>query len=154
MTTNRACGVLAAVAGSALAGCTAIYQGTAPPVVAVSNPFGAPLVLNRPPGPPPPPPAADLNGAYSGTAFVLDTGGGVCVQNRPVRDFLVHDHRVRWLGFRGRIAPDGELQMVYGTTWVYGQFVGDRFQGQISFMGGRNFEGNCTYIMELRRSPA
>ena len=69
------------------------------------------------------------------------------------RGFRVTGSHVRWGRFRGTVAPDNGLQMVSGTTWVYGQFVGDRFQGEISFWGAFDNPG-CTYVMELRKTGA
>ncbi len=161
---------IGAVLGAALLGaCTAVYQGAGPPTVMLSSPFGPPTVVSgggaaaMPPGgslaiPPPnlmpPAPqqlaAVDRSGTYGGTATVMDSGGGVCLQNQTVRNFRVQGNRVRWGGFHGTIAPDKGLQMVYGTTWIYGQFVGDAFQGQLSQWGDFNNPG-CTYVMELHR---
>lgn len=157
------------ISGAALLGaCTAVYQGAGPPTVELSSPFGPPTIVSRGGGPvmppggnlalPPsnlmPPPekvaAIDRNGVWGGTATVMDTGGGVCLQNQEVRNFRVSGNRVRWGGFHGTIAPDNGLQMVYGTTWIYGQFVGDAFQGQLSQWGNFNNPG-CTYVMELHR---
>ena len=172
MRTRRGLSAVLAGLGVALtSACTAVYEGGGPPTVMVSSPFGPPRIVAggtnaAPPGgslamPPPnlepPQPSAptvvDRSGVYSGTAAVLDTGGGVCLQNQTVRGFRVTGPRVRWGRFRGTIAPDNGLQMVSGTTWVYGQFYGDTFHGQISFWGRFNNPG-CTYVMELHKTGA
>jgi hypothetical protein len=41
--------------------------------------------------------------------------------------------------------------MVHGNTWVFGQFVGGRFDGQISNSGRMNGPG-CSFMMSLERS--
>lgn len=162
---------LTAGLGFLVSACTAIYQGGGPPTVLVSSPFGPPRVVsggtpNLPPGgnlamppanmepvQPAAVPAGSRSGVYSGVATVLDTGGGVCLQNQTVRGFRVSGNKVRWGGFRGTIAPDNGVQMVFGTTWIYGQFVGDAFQGELTQWGNFNNPG-CTYMMELRKTEA
>src|SRR5262245_15170865 len=63
---------------------------------------------------PPPTQSVNRNGTYAGTAVPLDTGGGICLSNQQVGNFRVRGTAVRYGGFRGRIQPDGGLQMVYG----------------------------------------
>jgi hypothetical protein len=92
----------------------------------------------------------DLSGAYAGTAVPLNTGGGQCLQNQPVSGFRVRGNSVRFGGYRGRIAADGGLQMVNGSTWIVGRFDGPTFRGQIDMNQGF---GNlvCTFMLTLQR---
>ncbi len=107
-----------------------------------------------PPGmqaaPPIPAPAANLDGTYGGTASVLMGGGGQCLGNHQVRNFVVRGNQARWSGFRGRIDPDGETQMHFGQTWIVGQFEGATFHGQLS-VGGWGRGPGCTYLLTLER---
>jgi hypothetical protein len=50
------------------------------------------------------------------------------------------------------IAPNGGLQMVYGSARVFGTFDGPTFHGQITLPGPPQRPG-CTYVMNLRRRP-
>ena len=108
-----------------------------------------------PPGLEPSPPApltlANRDGNYAGTAVPLDTGGGLCISNQRVGNFRVHGNSVRYGGFRGRIAQDGGLQMVYGQDWIIGQFEGATFHGQLDLNGRFNVPG-CTYMLNLARA--
>ncbi len=83
----------------------------------------------------------------------LNTGGGVCIANQTIRDFKVTGNSVRWGRFRGTIAADNGLQMVNGNTWVFGQFVGNRFDGQISTSTRANGPG-CSFMMTLERTSS
>jgi len=100
---------------------------------------------------PPPAQSANRNGTYSGTAVPLDTGGGICVSNQQVGNFRVRGNSVRYGGFRGRIQPDGGLQMVYGQNWIIGQFEGATFHGQLDLNARFNEQG-CTYMLSLQRT--
>ena len=112
-------------------------------------------------GPPPGldnPPAGivqpgDRNGIYAGTAVPLETGGGLCIENQPVSGFTVRSNSVSYGGFRGRIAIDGGLQMVYGQDWIFGQFEGATFHGQLD-LNGRFGAPGCTCMLSLERVGA
>ena len=109
----------------------------------------------------PPPPSPDISSAarlspihrdgnYAGTAVPLDAGGGICISNHRVGNFRVRGNAVRYGGFRGRIAPDGGLQMAYGRDWIVGQFEGATFHGQLDLNGRFGVPG-CTYMLTLDR---
>jgi hypothetical protein len=149
-----------------VAACTTIIPASGPPTVIYNTPFGSTSVSpsgSRPGDnlaiPPtglmptlPPPVGGNRNGTYSGTAVPLNTGGGLCITNQTVKRFHVHGNSVRWGRFHGTIAPDNGLQMVNGNTWVFGQFVGTRFDGQISTS---NWSGpGCSWIVTLERTGA
>lgn len=74
----------------------------------------------------------------------------MCVTNQRVNDFRVDGNSVRWGRFRGTVSPDNRLQMVQGNTWVFGQFAGTRFEGQISTRGPSG--PGCTLAMTLERT--
>lgn len=99
---------------------------------------------------PPPTQAVDRSGSYAGTAVPLGTAGGICLQTKRVSNFIVRGDRVRFGGFRGRIEADNGLQMVYGGTWITGQFEGATFSGQLQEAGAFNSEG-CSYMLSLQR---
>jgi hypothetical protein len=79
------------------------------------------------------------------------TGGGLCTETRNVADFFVRGSAARFGGFRGTIAPDGGVQMVYGQDWLVGQFEGATFHGQLDILGRFGSPG-CTYMLNLERS--
>ncbi len=150
---------LAAAIAPLLAGC-----GGGPPTVVLSTPSGpttlyspGPMVPGAPPPPgltgpvPPPPQLGNLNGTYAGIAQPMDTGGGLCLANRKVSGFHVHGRSVRFGQFRGSVAPDGGVQMVAGQNWIYGQFEGSEFRGQIDFPNANFGAPGCTYMMTLQR---
>jgi hypothetical protein len=155
-THDRARIALAAVALT-LAACAggppAIILDTAAGPVPLNNAASAELA-----GPPPgiepaaffPTPGAGLDGTYAGTADVLTTDGGLCIQNLKVKDFRVRGNAARYGGYRGRIEPDGGLQMVYGQDWIIGQFEGATFHGQIEVRGRFDSPG-CSYLLSLVR---
>ena len=140
-----------------LAGCSG-----SPPTVVLDTPAGptalyspGPQVPGAPPPPglmttPEPPTPSDLSGTYSGIAVPMDTGGGLCLANQKVGGFHVRGRSVRYGQFRGSIAPDGGVQMVEGRNWIFGQFEGAEFRGQLDLPGGFNSLG-CTYMMTLQR---
>ena len=146
---------LGAILGCGLltVGCTAISRDGGPPALIYSTPFGSSQIYPSVPPPVQTPPVtpAERSGTYSGTAVPLDTAGGRCISNKAVRGFRVRGNKVRWGGFRGTIAPDNGLQMIYGRTWVIGQFVGQTFQGQISTDTGIRGPG-CSFVMTLERT--
>ena len=161
----RACLVPACLT---LFGCT-VQTGLSAPNVVLDTPTG-PVPLNSPApapvmpgglaGPPPglepslpvPTQAVSRNGTYTGTAEVLSTAGGTCLNGTKVDNFKVHGNSVRFGGFRGTIAPDGGLQMVFGGTWIVGQFEGATFRGQVDDTGGRWSGPGCTFILTLERT--
>jgi hypothetical protein len=146
--------------------CLILFACSAPPTVLLDTPTGV-VPLNAPapvmPGglaaPPPglepssPLPAQGVSrdGSYSGTAAPLVTGGGLCTETRNVADFVVRGSAARFGGFRGTIAPDGGVQMVYGQDWLVGQFEGATFHGQLDILGRFGSPG-CTYMLNLERS--
>lgn len=157
------------------AACTTIYPGGGgPPTVIYSTPTGSQVVAGGQPnapglaGPPPgmeaaPPrgmeavpagPVAmggDRSGTYSGVLAPLDTAGGQCINNVPVKGFRVQGNAVRWGYFRGRIERGDGLQMVNGATWVTGQFEGNTFHGTVSTWGLRGPPG-CSFIITLAKT--
>jgi hypothetical protein len=160
---SAAAGVSCVLLGVLLAGCS----GTAPTVL-LDTPTGVTPVFTPPPalpgafaGPPPgldnpltsPAPSGDRSGTYAGTAVPLETGGGLCIANQPVSGFRVRGNSVRYRGFRGTIAPDGGVQMVYGQDWIFGQFEGPTFRGQLDLYGRFGAPG-CTYMFSLEREGA
>ena len=156
--------------GLLAAACTTVIPASGPPTVIRSNPFGSRVVstsqpvvqpggtLAAPPAGlernrPATPTGGDRSGVYGGIAVPLSTGGGICLANQTITGFKVNGNSVRWGRFRGTIAADNGLQMVNGDTWVFGQFVGDRFDGQISTTSRLSGPG-CSFRMSLERSPA
>jgi hypothetical protein len=134
--------------------------------VVLDTPTGVtPIYTPSPAAPggfPPPPPGLDVpaapvptspaerNGNYAGTAVPLNTGGGLCISNQQVGNFRVRGNSVRYGGFRGRIDPEGGLQMVYGQDWIIGQFEGATFHGQLDLNSYFGTQG-CTYMLSLAR---
>ena len=108
-----------------------------------------------PPAPQPPPPpqgvaGSGLDGTYRGTANVLITGGGQCMQNQRVTDFRVRGNQAVYQGFRGKIDPDGSVQMHFGHDWIIGRFDGNGFYGQLTVDKWRRPPG-CAWILRLTR---
>jgi hypothetical protein len=152
-----------------VAACLVVFGCSGAPNVVLDTPTGpvalyspAPAVPGGQVGPPPgmdvmPPsgPAAPSNagrnGSYTGTAEPLDTGGGLCISTQAIDGFIVRGTSVRYGGFRGRIAADSGLQMVYGQDWIIGQFEGPTFHGQLDIQGRFGSFG-CTYMLSLRRT--
>jgi hypothetical protein len=149
--------------------CLVVVSCSGVPNVVLDTPTG-PVALNSPApampgglvGPPPgmdvtqsPGPAAPKNvgrdGTYTGTAEPLNTGGGMCTSTQAVGAFIVRGASVRYGGFRGRIAADNGLQMVYGQDWIVGQFEDATFHGQLSIQGRFGSPG-CTYMLSLGRT--
>ncbi|HTI81102.1 MAG TPA: hypothetical protein VL614_11700 [Acetobacteraceae bacterium] len=129
-------------------GVTPIYT----PTPQAAMPGGA---IAPPPGMMPPPPVltGSRNGSYTGTAFPLETGGGLCISTLTVSGFHVNGNAVRFGGFRGRIDPNNGLQMIYGNRWIVGQFEGPTFHGQLDVTGSFGAPG-CTYMLNLQRTAA
>ncbi len=162
-------GVLLVGAALTLCGCT--EQGGAPPNVYLSTGVGS-VQLNSPaqvapggdqvppppglmgsaPGLPVPGQGASRNGTYSGTAELLSTAGGMCTSGMKVDNFKVRGNSVRFGQFHGTIAPDGGLQMVSDQTWIFGQFEGATFRGQVNGAGGRGGGPGCTFMLTLERT--
>ncbi|MFO1026035.1 MAG: hypothetical protein U1E70_12665 [Acetobacteraceae bacterium] len=166
MTLQRVIPMIAA-AGALLASaaCTTIIPPGGPPTVIQSTPFGSNVIspggqmggLAAPPSNLDPDLPGTLpalagprDGVYSGVAVPLNTGGGVCIDSQTIDGFRVMGDRVRWGAFRGRIRGDN-LQMVQGNTWVFGQFEGNRFSGQIT-MEGRLGSIGCTFMVTLAKT--
>lgn len=161
---------LSAGIGLLAAACTTVIPSSGPPTIIRSTPFGSQVISGNQPvvgpggnlaAPPPglepnlPPPTASgsRSGIYQGIAVPLNTGGGQCIANQTITGFKVNGNSVRWRGFRGTIAADNGLQMVNGGTWVVGQFVGDRFDGQISSTSRLSGPG-CSFMMSLQRTSS
>lgn len=148
-----------------LLACT-VQTGLPGPNVVLNTPTG-PVAVNSPaPGPPggglavppglqpaPPAPAQPVSrdGTYAGSMEALSTAGGVCSNQIKVTGFRVRGSAVRFGSFRGTIASDGGLQMVFGGTWIIGQFEGATFHGQVQGASGRGGPG-CSYILTLDRT--
>jgi hypothetical protein len=129
-------------------GSVPIYTPSQPPAGPGSN-LAIPPGLE--PAPPPPVQAGNRNGTYSGRAEVLTTAGGLCDNGMNVDNFKVYGNSVRFGQFRGTIAPDGGLQMVFGGTWIIGQFEGPTFRGQADFRGRWGSPG-CVFVLTLDRT--
>jgi hypothetical protein len=128
--------------------------GTVPLYTPAPSPSGPGNDLAVPPGldsAPPPAQAVTRNGTYTGRAEVLTTAGGQCDSGMNVDNFRVHGNSVRFGQFRGTIAPDGGLQMVFGGTWIIGQFEGATFRGQADFRSRWGAPG-CVFVLTLDRT--
>ena len=106
-----------------------------------------------PPGitPPVPMEMVSRSGSYTGTAFPLETGGGLCINTLTVSNFNVRGNAVRFGRFRGNIDANNGLQMVNGNQWIIGQFEGATFHGQMDVPRGWNAP-SCTYMLTLQRT--
>ena len=146
--------------------CLPLSDCSGGPTVVVDTPTGvvpldapAPVMPGGlaapPPGLEPASPVAgqgvSRDGTYTGTATVLTTGGGLCRDTLTVSGFTVSGSRARFGGFRGTIAADGGLQMVYGRDWIVGQFDGASFHGQLDVLGRFDSPG-CNYMLNLQRT--
>jgi hypothetical protein len=147
-------------------GCLWVSGCSQAPTIVLDTPTGAtPIYTPSPdmPGglaaPPPgleptlvvPSQSANRSGSYTGTASPLDTGGGLCIDTQKVSGFHVRGNSVRFGGFRGTIAADDGLQMVYGSQWIVGQFEGAAFHGHLDAPDHFGAPG-CTYMLSLERS--
>jgi hypothetical protein len=95
--------------------------------------------------------ATGWDGTYRGTADVRLTGGGRCFQNQRVTDFRVRGNQATYQGFRGRIDPDGSVQMHFGHDWIIGRFDGNGgFYGQLS-IDNWGKSPSCSWILRLTR---
>jgi hypothetical protein len=97
-----------------------------------------------------PPSPANRSGSYAGTATPIETGGGLCLETQKVSNFIVRGNSVHFGGFRGTIAPDNGLQMIYGRQWIVGQFEGPTFHGQFDIPGTFGAP-ECSYMLNLER---
>jgi len=95
-------------------------------------------------------PAATLDGTYRGTASVLMTGAGQCTQSHRVSDFRVRGNQAVYSSFRGKIEPDGSVQMHFGHDWIIGQFDGSGFSGQLEVDNWSRGPG-CVWLLRLTR---
>ena len=161
---------LAAIVGLCvfLPGCSG-NNGWQPPTVVLDTPTGATPIYSPPPGMPggqvgPPPglensamtsPAQPISrdGSYVGTAEPLETGGGLCIATQQVSGFRVRGNSVRYGRFRGTIAGNNSVQMVSGQDWIFGQFDGGTFRGQLDLRGRFGAPG-CTFALNLQRTGA
>jgi hypothetical protein len=94
--------------------------------------------------------AVNRDGQYAGSAVVLVTNGGSCIQPLAVSGFVVQGNSSQFGGFHGTIDETGGLQMVYGGTWIVGQFRDAVFRGQLTVSGPR-WELGCSYLVNLHR---
>jgi hypothetical protein len=148
--------------------CLLLFGCSGAPTVLLDTPTGvvplnspAPVMPSGLAAPPPglepslpiPNQSVNRDGGYTGTATVLNTAGGLCTDTLKVSGFTVRGTSARFGGFRGTIAADGGLQMVYGQDWIVGQFEGATFHGQLSTMGRFGSPG-CTYLLNLERAGA
>lgn len=101
--------------------------------------------------PPVPTEMVSRSGWYNGTAFPLETGGGLCINTLTVSNFHVRGNGVQFGRFRGTIDANNGLQMVNGNQWIIGQFEGATFHGQLDVPRGWNAPG-CTYMLTLQRT--
>jgi hypothetical protein len=150
-----------------LASCTG-NVGLQPPTVAIGTPPGvtrlssdAPEIPGGPPpmtplptlamgsAPPAPPAKPVRSGTYTGVAWPMGSGGS-CSTTREVSGFHVTGNAVRYGGLHGTIDPKNGVQMTNGQTWIYGQFEGESFAGQLDTPGPRGGAA-CTYQMSLSR---
>jgi len=90
------------------------------------------------------------DGQYAGSAVVLATDGGICLQPLAVSGFVVQGNSTQFGGFHGTIDEAGRLQMVYGGTWIVGQFQDAVFLGQLTVQGPR-WDPGCSYLVNLHR---
>ena len=151
-----------------LLGCTG-NNGWQPPTVMLDTPTGVTPIYSPAPampgglvGPPPglensalpvPTQPVSLDGNYAGTAEPLVTGGGQCITTRRVSGFRVRGNSVRFNGFRGTIGANNGVEMVFGQDWIFGQFEGNTFRGQLDLRGRFDSPG-CTYQLNLQRTGA
>jgi hypothetical protein len=88
------------------------------------------------------------DGTYAGEATWTSGPQWACPERIKIVDFRVSGARVAFGGFSGSIQPNGSIQMVYGTTWIAGQFSpGGQFNGSMSQEGGA-----CTWGISLTRN--
>lgn len=97
--------------------------------------------------------ASGWDGTYRGRADVLLTGGGQCMQNQRVSELRVRGNLATYEGFRGRIDPDGSVQMHFGNDWIIGRFDANGFYGQLTVDKWRRPPG-CAWILRLTRVGA
>src|SRR5271165_798911 len=159
----RACMLPACLA---LVGCT-VQTGLPAPNVMINTPGAGTVPLSAPEpvmpgGSPPPPPGlgstlpaptqpASRDGTYTGSMEPLSSAGGLCTSVIKVTGFRVRGNSVRFGDYRGTIAADGGLQMVYRNVWIIGQFEGATFHGEVD--GSGTFPNpTCSFIMTLERT--
>ena len=98
---------------------------------------------------PPAPPAQPVRkGTYTGVAWPMGSGGS-CTTTRQVSGFHVGGNAVRYNGLRSAIDAQNGVQMTNGRTWIYGQFEGEAFAGQMDVPGPHG--ESCTYQLSLSR---
>ncbi len=150
-----------------LTGCSGSV-GLRPSTVAIGTPPGAtqlssdtPEIPGGPPpmaplptlamgsAPPAPPVKPVRSGTYTGVAWPMGSSGS-CTTTREVSGFHVRGNAVRYGGLRGTIDTQKGVQMTNGQTWIYGQFEGKYFAGQMDVPGPRGGTG-CTYQLSLSR---
>ena len=72
------------------------------------------------------------------------------MQSHHVSDFRVRGNQAFYGGFRGKIEPDGSVQMHFGHDWIIGQFDGTGFAGQLNADNWRRPPG-CAWALRLAR---
>jgi hypothetical protein len=142
--------------------------GLQPPMIAIGTPPGVTQLSSDAPeipgGPPPMPPLPTTasegaapalpvkpvrSGTYTGVASPMGSGGS-CTTTREISGFHVRGNAVRYGGLRGMIDTQNGVQMTNGQTWIYGQFEGEAFAGQMDVPGPKGGAG-CTYQLSLSR---
>lgn len=79
-----------------------------------------------------PAPAADLSGAYIGTAVVTyNPRHATDCHDYTISGFRVAGRNASFFAFRGTISPAGEVVMQASDKWISGRFVGRSFYGQL-----------------------
>ena len=154
-----------------LVGCSG-NSGLQPPTVTVGTPprvtqlsSDAPEIPGAPPpmaplpplamGSAPPAPVVSVRtGTYAGIAWPMGSDGGPyggpCVASREISGFQVRGHTVHYGPLHGTIDNQKGVQMTNGQTWIYGQFEGEAFAGQMDVLSLRGGAG-CTYLLNLSR---
>lgn len=134
----------------ALLGCTQVYT-TAPgggPLQHSATYLTLPYTGTQPVYPAQPRGTAfGHDGTYAGDAQALNSAGAQCSAFMRSNGFQVEGRRVAFGPFRGRIADNGELKMIYGQNTIVGRFIGNEFRGVIDFQ-----TPPCSYAMRLRRT--
>lgn len=157
------------LAAICVVGCTTVYQPGVPPITTLDLPVTGSIVVNPPPPPPPiverrlrvppsdvPPVPSELtsasgwSGSYAGWASMINAQPGRCAADMRITNFRVTGDQVRFGRFRGRVAPDGRLQLVEGQNTIVGGFRDGHFEGQMSFAASDQAVG-CVYLMTLDR---
>jgi hypothetical protein len=90
------------------------------------------------------PAATPRSGRYAGFGYNIVDPGGLCAGKIRIYNFIVRGNEVSFGAYHGTIQPDGHLSMTGGPTRIYGEFVGEHFEGHFWQPGPA-----CTYTMSL-----